>query len=207
MKKRPRRWVSFKSLNPKVKWPIIISEDWAFYEHKGIDWSQLQKALWESAKKFKLGRGASTISQQLVKNLYLSSHRSIFRKINEVILVFFLENFSSKDWILEQYLNIAEFSFRVDGVGQASWHYFNKGQGKLGYREGAFLAMLMPSPQKYSSSFKNRKLSDFARKRIQEILRKLVTAKVMTTFDLQQELNRSFYWETSSSATLDVENK
>ena len=103
--KRPRGWVRLSSMSKGLKWPIILSEDWAFYQHTGIDLGQLSIVIQESLQEGKLTRGASTITQQVVKNLYLSSSRSLFRKFHEMILAFAMESLVHKNRIHEQYFN------------------------------------------------------------------------------------------------------
>ncbi len=195
---RPKNWTPLIQISPKVIWPIVISEDWAFYQHSGLDFNQLGKVLENAVKSGKIKRGASTITQQVVKNLYLSHERSFFRKFNEMILAAVLEVLADKKWILEQYLNVAEFGPSLFGVHQASWHYFQKSPSDLTYREGAFLAMLLPSPQRYGESFRKSELTEFAQEQIESILTKLVQAKVITEEEKQLELMNTFDWESQA---------
>ena len=158
---RPDYWVSLKKLDRRAYGAIVISEDWRFYEHYGFDIEQIQKAIFSSLEGGKL-RGASTITQQLVKNIYLGQERTWLRKGKEAILAIIIEQALSKERILEIYLNIIEYGRGIYGISNASLFYFQKFPQKLSSREGAFLAMLLPSPKKYSQSFRNQELSTFA---------------------------------------------
>ena len=171
--KKPRSWVSVKSVSKKALWAIIVSEDWAFYDHVGIDLRQIKEALEDTFLSGEKIRGASTISQQVIKNALYSNKRSYIRKFKELIATFKLERTLTKDEILEQYINLAEFGQNLYGIKKASYYYFQKSPSKLTAKEGAFLAMLLPSPVKYSISFRKGKLSKYASSTIEKILIKL----------------------------------
>lgn len=193
--KKPSHWKSLKDIPKTVIDPIVISEDWAFFEHEGVDFSQVKKAISENIMQGKKLRGASTISQQLVKNLFLSNERSFSRKLKEYFYVKELEKEVSKKKILELYLNVLHLGPNVYGVNMAAQYYFKKPLGQLSYREGAFLAMLLPSPVKYSESFRKGELSPFASEVIVSVLNKLVLAKKINQEQLEREQNRAFSWE------------
>jgi monofunctional biosynthetic peptidoglycan transglycosylase len=203
-KTKPKGWTTIKETPSSVVWPIIVSEDWGFYQHSGVDWEQLKIVLLDGLKNLSIKRGASTITQQVIKNLYLSDERSFFRKFNEIILAYYLESKVSKKWILEQYINLAEFDKNIFGVRSASMHYFKKSPYELRFKEGAFLAMLLPSPKKYSVSYYKRDLTSFARRQVSRILGKLVLAKIISREQMQQELATPFSWE-SSAQSIDME--
>ncbi len=191
---RPPSWVNLTAISRYTKWAIILSEDWSFYEHEGLDLDQIKAALGDMiiAGKF---RGASTITQQLVKNLYLSEERTLWRKMNEAILTRKVEIVLPKNKILETYLNVIEFGPGVFGIGAATAFYFHKSPSALNARESAFLAMLLPSPKRYSVSFRKKKLSRFARKRMDAILEKLRMAKILTREEYAAEVRRKLDWE------------
>lgn len=192
---RPKGWTHYYSISNGGKWPIILSEDWAFYDHYGVDLVQLSKVAKESLLQGKLTRGASTITQQVVKNLFLSREKTLFRKFNEFILSFMLEILVEKKLILEKYFNLIELGPEIFGIRSASQFYFSKSPSRLSYREGAFLAMLLPSPIKYFKSFKEKKLTPFAKERVASILDKLVIAKLLTK-EQRQEMEQEFFdWE------------
>lgn len=199
-REKPTTWTTIKEAPSSVVWPIIVSEDWDFYQHGGVDWQQLKIVLLDGIKNLEVKRGASTITQQVIKNLFLSDERSFFRKFNEIILAYYLESKVSKKWILEQYLNLAEFDKNVYGVKSATSHFFQKSPYQLRYKEGAFLAMLLPSPKKYSISYYKKDLTPFAHKQVTRILGKLVIAKIITRETMLQELATPFSWERNSES-------
>lgn len=191
---RPKSWVSLKDISKYAKWAIVLSEDWGFYDHQGIDVNQMRVAFDEMLGGTRF-RGASTITQQTVKNIFLSEERTIWRKVHEIILAQKLERAVSKERILEAYLNSIEFGPGIYGIKNASLHYFKKAPRYLTPREGAFLAMMLPSPKKYYSSFRKKELSSFASERIKAVLGKMRMGKVISKDVYEQELNRRFFWE------------
>jgi monofunctional biosynthetic peptidoglycan transglycosylase len=193
--KAPHYWVRLDQISKMGKWAVILSEDWGFYDHDGVDFKQLQKAIEESVKEGKLVRGASTISQQVVKNVFLSSRRSVIRKVHEIILARKMEQYVPKHKILEVYFNIVELGPKIYGIRNASYHYFGKHPSALNPREAAFIAMLLPSPVKYSESFRRKKLSPFVQRRIRDILLKMKMAKLITEEERQLWLDSRFDWE------------
>lgn len=191
---RPDYWIKLRGISRYAKWAIILSEDWSFYHHEGIDVAQIKVALSEMVS---LGRfrGASTITQQMVKNIFLTEDRSIWRKIHEMILAQKCERALSKDRILEIYLNSIEFGPGIYGIRKASYHYFRKHPSELGPNESAFLAMLLPSPKRYYVSFKKKQLTPFARKRINAILGKMKMGKVISEDQYQSLKSSRLAWE------------
>lgn len=185
---RPPSWASLQDVSRLAVGAIIVSEDWAFYHHKGYDPNQMKEALGDAWEARTLMRGASTITQQVVKNVFLERDRNLWRKAKELWLAIELEQEVGKRKILETYLNIAEWGEGIFGVKAAARHYFNKAPLDLTAKEGAFLAMLLPSPKKYSVSFKNQKLTDFAKETIEAILGKMTQAKYLTPEERDREL-------------------
>lgn len=156
---------------------ILISEDDSFYIHQGIDWNEFQKSFLQNWRSGKFVRGGSTVTQQLVKNIYLTPEKSLLRKFKEILLAQQVEDKYSKSIILEKYLNIIEFGYQIYGVKAASNYYFNKPPSQLNILESLYLTMLMPNPKNYSSSFKNGRLTAFQRDRIQTLLKRLLRRK------------------------------
>ncbi len=191
---KPLYWATLKEISRYGQWAIVLSEDWSFYQHEGMDLNQVQIALEEMWTEHRF-RGASTISQQMVKNVFLSDDRTLWRKLNEAILTWKVEKILSKSQILEIYLNSIEYGPSVYGIRNASRYYFGKSPRDLTPREGAFLAMLLPSPKKYSVSFRRKNLSKFAQKRIQEILEKMRIGKAITKDQYAFELQQKYFWE------------
>jgi len=193
--KKPKNWVPLKNIAKITQQAIVVSEDWSFYEHEGVDWAQIQKALEDSIKDGKKPRGASTITQQLAKNLYLSPDYSFVRKAREAVIAHTMDSKLSKDKILEVYLNVVEFGPGIYGIDAASKHYFKKSASELTAKESAFLAMMLPSPNRYYQSFKDKKLSEFAEETIESILEKLRIARFLTKEKVDEENDKSLSFE------------
>lgn len=192
---RPSYWTSLGGISRYAQSAIILSEDWSFYQHDGFDHSQMKVALEEAATGGRV-RGASTITQQMVKNVWLTEDRTLWRKFHELILAYKADKALTKKRILEIYLNVIEFGPGIYGIARASRHYFGKHPSGLTPRESAFLAMLLPSPRRYYVSFREKKLTEFAELRIREILKKMRMGKAITPEQYEQEVNSKFSWES-----------
>ncbi len=203
-KKRPSYWVNFGKISPIAIGAIVVSEDWAFYEHKGVDFNQLKVILRDFLKTHEFSRGGSTITQQVIKNIFFSHERSYLRKLLEMYLAYRLEQKYSKEKILEFYLNIIEFGEDLYGIESASLFYFNKTASSLTLKEGAFLAMLLPNPIRYSESYRDRKLTDFAKDSIQEISIKLRQARFIDEEERIESLKQKFSWEEEEVSASDL---
>lgn len=193
-KSKPKLWAPLSSISRYTQSAIVLSEDWSFYDHDGFDSEQMKVAFEEAASGGRM-RGASTITQQMVKNVWLTNDRTLWRKVNELILAYKVDRDLSKKKILEVYLNVIEFGPRIYGITKASWHYFKKPPSSLSPRESAFIAMLLPSPKRYYISFRKKKLTKFARKRIDQILVKMRMGKSITPEQYQSEVESRFAWE------------
>lgn len=176
-KAKPSTWTPIGSVSSVAVAAIVLSEDWAFYQHNGFDWEQIWDSFQTNLKEGRFARGGSTITQQVVKNVFLSNEKTILRKVQEAVLAFRLERQLTKRRILEIYLNIAEFGEGLYGIGPAARHYFGKSPATLTAKEGAYLAMLLPSPKKYSVSFRKKELTRFAASSVRAILNKLLVTK------------------------------
>jgi len=144
------RWCPFESFGPYLPLAVIASEDQRFLEHHGFDTVEIQKALDDAEDGGRL-RGASTISQQVAKNLFLWSGRSYLRKGLEAWYTVLIEFIWPKQRILEVYANIAEFGDGVYGAEAAAQAFFDKPASRLSARESARLAAVLPSPKRYSA--------------------------------------------------------
>jgi monofunctional biosynthetic peptidoglycan transglycosylase len=145
------RWVGLKDISPYAPLAVIASEDQKFFSHMGFDFDAIEKA-WEHNQRRKRVHGASTISQQVAKNLFLWPGRSFVRKGMEVYFTLLLEGLWPKRRILEVYLNVAEFGPGIFGVEAASRAYFHKSAAKLNSAEAAILAAILPSPLRSSAA-------------------------------------------------------
>ncbi|WP_224365187.1 monofunctional biosynthetic peptidoglycan transglycosylase [Hyalangium versicolor] len=159
--RKPRRkqyWVSLSNVPKHVIQAVLTSEDAAFYLHEGVDTVELERAMEEAWKQGKLGRGASTITQQLAKNLWLSTDRSLLRKAKELVLARRLENELTKSRILAIYLNVVEWGDGVYGIEAAAREHFGVSALGLSVAQGAVLAAMLPSPRKRSPKSGSRAL-------------------------------------------------
>lgn len=150
-----KEFISLNNISPFLRWAIITSEDGSFYNHRGFDLDGIRYAMACNIKEKRFARGGSTISQQLIKNLYLSRNKNITRKFEEFLTVWMIENNSivSKDKMLEIYLNIIEWGPNVYGVKEACHYYFNKKPNEISLQEALFLAYIVPRPTKFKWVF------------------------------------------------------
>ncbi|MGD8576367.1 MAG: monofunctional biosynthetic peptidoglycan transglycosylase [Thiohalophilus sp.] len=145
----PLRWVPIRleSISPYMQRAVIVAEDARFYWHNGIDVIAFREAMDYNLEKGKLKYGGSTLSQQTVKNMFLSPSRNPLRKWHELILTLGMEFNVSKDRILETYLNVAEFGEGIYGVEAAARYYWNRSASRLTIRQAAELAATLPGPR------------------------------------------------------------
>ncbi|PGH40295.1 MAG: monofunctional biosynthetic peptidoglycan transglycosylase [Candidatus Nephrothrix sp. EaCA] len=143
-----RSYVSLENISPAMRLAVMASEDQIFPDHNGFDWRSIQKAYLKN-KKSKRMRGASTISQQTAKNVFLWQGRTWVRKALEVYYTFLIELVWGKKRIMEVYLNVAETGKGVFGVEAAAQKYFNKSAKELTRREASFIAACLPDPKRY----------------------------------------------------------
>ncbi|MFH0934646.1 MAG: monofunctional biosynthetic peptidoglycan transglycosylase [Pseudomonadota bacterium] len=143
------KWVPYRNISNHLKRALIVSEDAKFLDHEGFDWEGIAKAYEKNLKKGKLVAGGSTISQQLAKNLFLSTKRTPWRKGEEALITLMLEAVMSKQRILEIYLNIIEWGDGVFGAEAAARHYYGVSAAQLNPEQAAKLAAMVPNPRYY----------------------------------------------------------
>jgi len=148
-------WTPSSSIPPEMKWAVILAEDARFYKHEGVDVKAIKNAIKYDLEKKSFARGASTITQQTAKNLFLSREKTISRKIKEIILARQMEGDLTKGRILELYLNVVELGPMVYGIGHGARYYFGKRASALTPRECAFLAAMLPGPRVAYNPYKN----------------------------------------------------
>lgn len=149
--KLSKNWEPLNNISSKLQLAVVCTEDQNFLSHNGFDFGAIKKALKENKWK-KRKRGASTISQQTAKNLFLWQGRSWVRKGFEVYFTFLIETFWTKQRIMEVYLNIIEMGKGIYGAEAASQYYFNKNASKLSSSEAALIAVILPNPRKFSAT-------------------------------------------------------
>ena len=140
-------WVPWEEVSPHLKRAVVSAEDMEFFSHSGFSASEVRAAIRDALQEGKDLRGASTISQQLVKNLWLSPSRNPLRKLKEAVLTWHLERRLSKRRILEVYLNVVEFGPGIYGAEASGQHYFGKSAASLTEVESAQLAASLPRPR------------------------------------------------------------
>jgi monofunctional biosynthetic peptidoglycan transglycosylase len=145
------RWVPYERISRNLKRAIVAAEDSRFLDHEGFDWEALQDAYEKNLKKGRIVAGGSTISQQLAKNLFLSSGRTPWRKLQEAAITLMLEAVMDKRRILEIYLNIIEWGNGVFGAEAAARHYYRTSAASLGPEQAARLAAMVPNPRFYDA--------------------------------------------------------
>lgn len=178
--KEPKKfmiWMPIEQISPHLHRAVLAGEDSRFFEHNGFDWEAIEKA-WDEAVRLgekeakeegdydpndwipplpSFKRGASTVTQQLAKNLYLSEDRNFLRKGREAVYTYFLERELSKKRILEIYLNVIEWGDGIYGAEAAARNYFKKSASNLTREEAAYLSAMIPSPLNVFNPSKNRK--------------------------------------------------
>ena len=168
------KWVPYERISIHLKRAVVAAEDARFLDHEGFDWAAIQKAMTKNEKKGKVVAGASTISQQLAKNLFLSGERSWLRKGQEAIITWMLEDTLSKQRILELYLNVAEWGDGVFGAEAAARHHFGVGAAALNAEQAAWLAVILPSPRRYDRG----RLTPYLSGRVNTILARMGAVQI-----------------------------
>jgi monofunctional biosynthetic peptidoglycan transglycosylase len=172
--KLKQAWVAYDRISPNLKRALVAAEDAKFADHEGFDWEAIEKALEKNRKKGKVVSGASTISQQLAKNLFLSADRTPWRKGQEALITVMIEQLMDKRRILEIYLNVIEWGDGVFGAEAAARHYYGTSAAALGAEPAARLAAMVPNPRFYD---RNRNTPWLAKK-TQIILARMPAAEV-----------------------------
>jgi len=147
-----QRWVPYEQISDDLKRAVIAGEDQRFLDHAGFDVVAIQQAYERNAHRGRIGHGASTISQQLARNLFLSPRRTYLRKADEAVITIMIENVLSKRRILEIYLNVIEWGEGIYGAEAAAQHYYGEAAADLDPEEAARLAAMIPSPRHYTDN-------------------------------------------------------
>lgn len=144
------RPVAMSRISPQLQHAAVAAEDGRFYQHHGVDWQAVQKAIEDNQRRGRVWRGGSTITQQLVKNLFLTTHSNVVRKALELPLAYMAEALLSKQRILCLYLNVIEWGSGIYGAQAAAQHYYGVPAAKLSRRQAASLAAIIPNPRERS---------------------------------------------------------
>lgn len=160
-------FVPLSSISLNLQHAVLSAEDGRFYKHHGIDWVEVQHIVDKDLEDGRLGRGGSTITQQLVKNLFFTTHRLMLRKVIEFTLAPIAELLLPKQRILELYLNVVEWGPGIYGAEAASQHWYHTAAARLGREQGARLAALLPSPLRRKPNRVNGYSSEISRRMAQ----------------------------------------
>jgi len=163
-------WVDRKQISKNVFNAIVVAEDGRFYQHHGLDFLEIEKSIELNRKKKRYVRGASTISQQVVKMAFLSREKTIIRKAREAAGTLLLEAIMSKEEILEWYVNLAEFGDGIYGIKAAAEKYFGTKPSLLTIEQAAHLGLVIPSPNSWSAGLRRRELTPFGERRFAKIV-------------------------------------
>jgi monofunctional glycosyltransferase len=168
------QWVPYERISAHLKRAVVAAEDARFLDHEGFDWEAIVQARTKNVERGRIVAGASTISQQLAKNLFLSGTRSWLRKGQEAVLTWMIENTMSKRRILELYLNYAEWGEGVFGAEAAARHHFGVAASALTPDQAAWLAAILPSPRRYERG----RTTPYVEGRISTILFRAAAAQI-----------------------------
>lgn len=192
---RPEIFVSLSTISPVLRQAVISMEDHEFYTHRGFSLRAIGRSIVDNVEQGSLSFGGSTITQQLAKNTLLSPTKSFWRKYEELIIAWELENRYSKEEILEMYLNSVYFGQGAFGIEAASQAYFNKSSQNLSLAEASFLTGLLPSPSYFSRN------SEQAQQRQHLVLQRLYEHSLISDEELKNALKQPLSFQ---SATEDI---
>ncbi|MCF7935392.1 MAG: PBP1A family penicillin-binding protein [Synergistales bacterium] len=184
-----RVWVPYHSISPWLRKAVIAAEDATFYEHGGLDFSGILRALWIDIQKGGIHQGGSTITQQLARNLFLSREQTITRKAKEAILAMRIERLFSKEQILEMYLNTIYLGHGTWGIGAAAKQYFGKPAGSLTLAQASVIAGLIAAPERFSP-FKH---PERARERQRYVLQQMVDIGYINPQEMRRTLEQDLH--------------
>ncbi|MEM8521177.1 biosynthetic peptidoglycan transglycosylase [Flavobacterium sp. PL12] len=174
-----------EQISPYLRKSVLTTEDPSFFSHRGFINEAFKQSIVKNIKTKKFSRGASTISMQLVKNVFLTREKTLSRKLEEILLVYILENnrIASKERMLEVYFNIIEWGPNIYGIGEASQFYFQKRPSELDLKECLYLARIIPSPKKFMYQFNDQGiLRDFSLQQ-ENFLTNIMTRRGLLTVD------------------------
>lgn len=175
--KRVQMWVSYDKISRNVTRAVLAGEDSRFFDHAGFDWEEMRKALEEDWNEGQFKRGASTITQQLAKNLFLSTSKNPLRKLHEALITKEMEWILGKRRILEIYLNVIEWGDGVYGAEAASRTYFNTSAASVSADQAAFLSAVIPSPNGAFNPSTHRRRVDRRKNLIERLMRHVVVPR------------------------------
>ena len=158
-----QRWVPYARVSPLLRRAVLIAEDDAFFSHGGLDWNEIRASMRRNLEARRVVRGASTITQQLARNIYLGNERTVTRKLKEIMLARRFEGALTKRRIFELYLNLIEWGDGIFGVEAAAQRYFGVPASALDARQSALLASVIINPRRFDAAHPNRRIERRAR--------------------------------------------
>lgn len=182
------RWTSYRELSPFLIEAVLTTEDGKFWSHNGITLPEVRRAIELNLKADTMSHGASTITMQLAKNLFLNRERTVERKLQELVFVWYLESYFSKEELLELYFNVVEFGPSVYGISDASIHYFGREPGELNALESVFLIKLLPNPVERHKTYDRGAVSPRLLSQLHRVLRTMRDRKRLSDAELQEAL-------------------
>ena len=185
-----KQWISIDKVSRHIVNAVVVAEDGKFYSHHGFDFEAIRKAIELNRKKGRYVRGASTISQQVIKMTFLSREKTITRKAREAAGTILMELFLPKDKILEWYINLCEFGGGIYGVKPAGMYYFRTRPELLTIEQAVHLAVVIPSPNKWSKGLRSKSLTPFGQRRFARIVNNLFLAGYITEVQKNTALAR-----------------
>jgi len=175
--KRTQTWVPYDRISRNLVRAVLAGEDSRFFDHAGFDWEETRKALEEDWNRGEFKRGASTITQQLAKNLFLSTSKNPLRKLHEALITKEMEWILGKRRILEIYLNVIEWGDGIYGAEAAAHNYFNTTAANLGSDQAAFMSAIIPSPNGAFNPATHRRRVDRRKNLIERLMRHVVVPR------------------------------
>ena len=175
--KRVQMWVPYDRISRNLTRAVLAGEDSRFFDHSGFDWEEIRKALEEDWNEGQFKRGASTITQQLAKNLFLSTSKNPLRKLHEALITKEMEWILGKRRILEIYLNVIEWGDGVYGAEAAARTYFNTSAAAVSADQAAFLSAIIPSPNGAFNPSAHRRRVERRKNLIERLMRHVVVPR------------------------------
>ena len=194
-------WASYSNISPYVTDAILTCEDGAFFSHNGFSPMAIRNAIVANLKAGKFALGASTVTMQLAKNVFLDRRKQLSRKVQEAVLTAWLEQAMSKSEILELYLNVIEFGPNLYGIGPASWHYFGRPPSDLDPLEATFLVSILPSPVKRHFMWERGAISDGYLDYLRTLLREEHRRGKLDDVELEEALKAPFVFHKPGDPT------
>ena len=164
------RWTPLTAVAPLLPIAIVTQEDGGFWTHSGVSLLHLRGSLQTNVEKGRFARGGSTLTMQLARNVFLNRHKTLSRKLEEVIVAWLMEQSFNKNELMELYLNVVEFGPRIFGIGDAAMHYFGKAPADLTPTEIAFIVRLLPNPPKFHEQWEKGQVKDYYASSMQRLL-------------------------------------